>query len=135
MREVAIWPPEVIGTKDRGLRISGGVCVDNGIQDWLCWEANIDRLYSSPMDIGEIRMDTEQSASVTLPGVVEQVIESTHPAVPERAQIAVEGADDLYREIRINNTLKTSDGETVTLKEGDEVKVTVEAPVDAPSEK
>jgi len=79
-------------------------------------------------------MNTEESASVTLPGVVEQVIESTHPAVPERAQIAVEGADDLYREIRINNTLKTSDGETVTLKEGDEVKVTVEAPVDANAE-
>jgi hypothetical protein len=79
-------------------------------------------------------METEQSASVTLPGVVEQMIESKHPAVPERAQIAVEGADDLYREIRINNTLKTSDGETVTLKEGDEVKVTVEAPVDAGAE-
>jgi hypothetical protein len=46
-----------------------------------------------------------------------------HPAVPERAQIAVEGADHLYREIRIENTLKTSDGETVTLEEGDEVKV------------
>ena len=78
-------------------------------------------------------MNTEPSgqASVTLPGVVEQVIESHHPAVPERAQIVVEGADDLYREIRIKNTLKTSDGETVALKEGDEVKVTVEAPVDA----
>jgi hypothetical protein len=70
------------------------------------------------------------TASVTLPGVVEKVIESPHPAVPERAQVAVEGADDLYREIRINNTLKTSDGETVTLKEGDEVKVTVETPID-----
>ena len=83
------------------------------------------------MDIGEIRMNTEQAASVTLPGVVEHVIESNHPAVPERAQIAVQGADDLYREIRITNTLKTSEGETVTLKEGDEVTVTVEAPVDA----
>lgn len=75
-------------------------------------------------------MNPEQ-ATVTLPGVVEQVIESKHPAVPERAQIAIEGAEDLYREIRINNTLKTSDGETVALKEGDEVSVTVAAPVDA----
>jgi hypothetical protein len=76
-------------------------------------------------------MSTEQAATVTLSGVVEQVIESNHPAIPERAQIAVEGADDLYREIRIKNTLKTSDGETVALKEGDEVSVTVAAPVDA----
>lgn len=76
-------------------------------------------------------MNAEQTATVTLPGVVEHVIESNHPAVPERAQISVEGADDLYREIRIKNTLKTGDGETVTLKEGDEVKVTVEAPIDA----
>ena len=63
------------------------------------------------------------------------MIESKHPAVPERAQIAVEGADHLYREIRIENTLKTSDGELVMLKEGDEVKVTVEAPVDETSVK
>lgn len=75
-------------------------------------------------------MNAEKHAKVNLPGVVEKVIESKHPALPERAQIAVEGADDLYREIRINNTLKATDGETVTLKEGDEVKVTVEAPVD-----
>jgi hypothetical protein len=70
------------------------------------------------------------TASVTLPGVVERVIESPHPAVPERAQIAVEGADDLYREIRIDNALKDDKGEIVALKPGDEVNVTVETPVD-----
>jgi hypothetical protein len=65
------------------------------------------------------------TASVTLPGIVERVIESPHPAVPERAQIAVEGADDLYREIRIDSALKADDGQTVVLKEGDQVNVTV----------
>jgi hypothetical protein len=67
---------------------------------------------------------------VTLPCVVEKVIESPHPAVAERAQIVVEGAYDLYREIRIDNPLKADNGETVTLKPGDEVNVTVETPVD-----
>jgi len=65
------------------------------------------------------------TASVTLPGIVERVIESPHPAVPERAQIAVEGADDLYREIRIDSALKADDGQTVVLKEGDQVNVPV----------
>jgi len=77
-------------------------------------------------------MNTESesaTASVTLTGVVERVIESPHPAVPEKAQIAVEGADDLYREIRIDNALKADDGQTVVLKEGEPVNVTVETPV------
>jgi hypothetical protein len=75
------------------------------------------------------------TASVTLPGIVEKVIESPHPSAPERAQIAVEGADDLYREIRIENALKDEKGETVALKPGDEVNVTVQAPVDATTAK
>ena len=40
-----------------------------------------------------------EKPSVTLPGVVEQIIESPHPSIPEKAQIAVEGADHLYQEI------------------------------------
>jgi hypothetical protein len=57
-------------------------------------------------------MSTEKSkASTTLPGKVEKVIESD-PASgePEKAQIAVEGADHLYREIRVPNRLTDSDG-------------------------
>ena len=65
--------------------------------------------------------------STTLPGTVEKIIKSPLPNVPEKAQIAVEGADDLYREIRIENTLTKENGEKVRLKEGAEVEVTVEA--------
>jgi hypothetical protein len=65
--------------------------------------------------------------SSTLPGTVEKIIPSPHPSVPEKAQIAVEGADDLYREIRIENTLTDTNGEEVKLKEGAEVELTVEA--------
>jgi len=68
-----------------------------------------------------------EKPSVTLPGTVEKIIPPTGPGEPEKAQIDVEGADDLYRELRIENTLTTEDGEKVKLKKGAEVDVTVEA--------
>jgi hypothetical protein len=69
---------------------------------------------------------TEKPSS-THAGTVEKIIPSPHPSVPERAQIAVEGADHLYREIRIENTLTDENGEEVKLKPGAEVDVIVEA--------
>lgn len=67
-------------------------------------------------------------ASATLPGTVEKVIQP-HPnsGEPEKAQIAVEGADHLYREIRVPNTLVDENGRKVKLKEGAEVEVKIEA--------
>jgi hypothetical protein len=74
-------------------------------------------------------VSTETSkASTTLPGKVEKVI-TPHPGSgePEKAQIAVEGADHLYREIRVPNTLTDPHGQKVKLKEGAEVEVKIEA--------
>jgi hypothetical protein len=74
-------------------------------------------------------VSTEPSkASTTLPGKVEKVIHP-HPGSgePEKAQIAVEGADHLYREIRVPNTLTDAHGQKVKLKEGAEVEVKIEA--------
>lgn len=74
-------------------------------------------------------MSTEKvKASTTLPGKVEKVINS-HPnsGEPEKAQIAVEGADHLYREIRVPNRLVDGNGHKVKLKEGAEVEVKIEA--------
>ena len=68
-----------------------------------------------------------EKPNVTLPGKVEKIIQSADPAVPQKAQIAVEGADTLYREIRIENTLIDEDGNKVKLKKGAEVDVTIEA--------
>ena len=69
----------------------------------------------------------EDKPSVTLPGKVEKIIPSHHPSQPEKAQIAIEGADDLYREIRIENSLTDEDGNEVRLKKGADVDVIVEA--------
>jgi len=76
-----------------------------------------------------------EKPSVTLPGKVEKIIESPHPDEPEKAQISVEGADALYQEIRIENSLTNHEGEEVELKEGAEVEVTVAAEDDATTPK
>jgi hypothetical protein len=70
-----------------------------------------------------------ETATVTLPGTVERVIKSFDPDKPDKAQIAIEGAEDLYREIRIENTLQDKNGEEVALKPGAEVDVTIAVPV------
>jgi hypothetical protein len=70
----------------------------------------------------------KSKASATLPGKVEKVIPpQPFTGEPEKAQIAVEGADHLYREIRVPNALENEDGEKVKLKEGAEVDVKIEA--------
>jgi hypothetical protein len=76
-----------------------------------------------------------ETASVTLPGTVEKLIKSPDPSEPDKAQIVVEGADELYREIRIDNALQNEKGEEVALKPGADVEVTVEAPADATAPK
>ena len=77
-------------------------------------------------------MSTEPAAAtVTLSGVVESIIKSPHPSLPDKAQIAVEGADELYREIRIDNALENDRGEKVKLKAGATVDVTIEASASA----
>jgi len=79
--------------------------------------------------MGEPLKDDENSekAAVTLSGTVEKIIKPISPAVPEKAQIAVHGAEDLYREIRVENTLQDDAGQPVKLKVGAEVAVTIEA--------
>jgi uncharacterized protein YfaS (alpha-2-macroglobulin family) len=68
-----------------------------------------------------------EKPSATLPGTVEKIIKSPHPSEPEKAQIAVDGADELYKEIRIVNNLVDENGDEVRLKQGAKVEVTVEA--------
>ena len=68
--------------------------------------------------------------AVTLPGVVEKIVKPIAPSEPEKAQIVIEGADDLYKEIRVENALKDGSGEKVRLKKGAQVDVTIEASKD-----
>jgi hypothetical protein len=62
-----------------------------------------------------------------LHGTVQKVIKPFLPTQPEKAQINIEEADELYREIRIENTLTDTNGDQVVLKPGADVDVIVEA--------
>jgi hypothetical protein len=75
--------------------------------------------------------EDDPKATVTLPGTVDKIIPAIKDWKPEQAQITVEGADDLYREIRVENTLQDQAGKAVSLKEGAEVEVTVAADAEA----
>jgi hypothetical protein len=65
--------------------------------------------------------------SAVMSGRVETIIKSPFPNVSDRAEIHVAGADHLYREIRIENSLSNENGQEVSLKLGAQVEVTVEA--------
>jgi hypothetical protein len=83
----------------------------------------------------QAKEDEAKTAAVTLPGTVEKIIPPSFPTDPEKAQVAVDGADHLYREIRVENKLTTDTGTDVRLKPGAHVEVTIEAEREAVTRK
>jgi hypothetical protein len=72
-------------------------------------------------------LEMTDKASVTLPGTVEKVIPSVFPQEAGTVEIKVETAHDLYREVRIENTLTDESGGKASLKLGSPVEVTITA--------
>jgi molybdopterin-binding protein len=70
-----------------------------------------------------------------LQGTVQKIIKPAVPSEPEKAQIDIEGGDDLYREIRIENVVTDENGEKARLKPGVQVDVIVEANSSATTKK
>jgi uncharacterized membrane protein len=68
-----------------------------------------------------------EKPSVTLPGTVEKVIPSLFPEEADTVEIRVDTPEELYREVRIENSLTNESGEKVSLKLGSPVKVTITA--------
>ena len=62
-----------------------------------------------------------------LHGTVQKIIKPINPSEPEKVQIEVDNAEDLYREIRIENEMVDEKGEKARLKPGAEVDITLEA--------
>jgi hypothetical protein len=62
-----------------------------------------------------------------MPGTVDKIIPSPRPSQPEKAQIAVDGADQRHRDLRFENILTDEHGDDVKLKKGAHVEVTVTA--------
>jgi hypothetical protein len=78
--------------------------------------------------IAELKLDPAripEQPSATMPGTVDKIIPSSHPSQSEKAQIAIDGAERGYRDIRIENALTDEHGEDVKLKKGANVDVTV----------
>ena len=78
----------------------------------------------------ELNLDAERvpgRARATLSGTVNKIIASLRTIQPEKAQIAVAGADGRYRDLRIENTLTDGNGNEVSLKKGAHVEVAVTA--------
>ena len=76
----------------------------------------------------------ENDVSVTLPATVEKVLPA-RDAEPEKIQISVDGCDELFSELRVENTLKNESGDSVTLKRGAHIEVTINADSDAVKKK
>ena len=68
-----------------------------------------------------------------LHGTVEKIIKPLAPSQPEKAQIGIDGADDLYREIRVENVVTDESGRKDRLKTGAKVDVIVEADAESTS--
>src|ERR1700719_196203 len=66
--------------------------------------------------IAELNLDTAripEQPSVTMSGTVDKIIPSPRPSQPEKAQIAVDGADRRHRDLRFENTLTDEHGDDV----------------------
>jgi hypothetical protein len=93
-------------------------------------QANEDDAVVKWDDDGRVRLHQpwlKKVSSTTFLGTVEKIIKSPFPGEPEKVQIAVEGADPLYKEVRVENKLTDKNGAEVRLKERAKVEVTVEA--------
>src|ERR1039457_4633407 len=76
--------------------------------------------------IAELNLDIArfpEQPSVVMPGTVDKIIPSLRPSQPEKVQIAVDGADHRYRDLRIENTLTDEHDDDVKLKKGAHVEV------------
>lgn len=76
-----------------------------------------------------------ENPKTTLHGTVEKIIPSRVESQPEQAQISIAGADDLYKELRIENTLTDEGGNEVRLKRGATVEIAIEGEAQAISKK
>jgi hypothetical protein len=66
---------------------------------------------------------------------VDKVSNQFVPTEKDKAEIHIDSAEPLYQEIRIDNELKSADGQTVELKPGADVEVHIEADKAATSKK
>jgi hypothetical protein len=81
----------------------------------------------------EFRLDASVSTRTrpwkTVTAVVSKLLTPAYPTQPERVEISIPEADDLFREIRIANDFSSPDGEVVGLQAGTQLEITFEADI------
>jgi hypothetical protein len=98
-------------------------------------EANVSKEMAKPpmarsARITEVNLDTAripEQPSSTMHWTVDRIISSPRPSQPEKAQIAVDGADHRHWDLGIENTLTDEHSDDMKLKKGANVEVTVTA--------
>jgi hypothetical protein len=74
--------------------------------------------------IAELNLHTAripEQPSTTMLGTVDKLIPAVGASRPEKAQIAIDGPDRRYRDLRIENTLTDEHGDDVKLKKGAQI--------------
>ena len=66
-------------------------------------------------------------ALVTLRGSVEGIVSYVGTQSSDVVQVVIEGAEPLYREIRIRNPFQDANGNVITLQADSEVEITIRA--------
>lgn len=77
----------------------------------------------------------KKKPKTTKHGTVKKIIKSPDPGMSEKAEVEVHEADELYREIRIDNELEDEHGKKVKFKEDAPVDITLEVDKDSTTEK
>ncbi|HEY2121464.1 MAG TPA: hypothetical protein VGH37_19940 [Candidatus Acidoferrum sp.] len=70
--------------------------------------------------------------TINLSGIVQKIIRGMDAEDPGKIQIVVRGAENLYREIRLDNLFHDEEGNFVNLKLGDEVEITIASKTQEP---
>lgn len=63
----------------------------------------------------------------TLSAVVKKILPTGIVPSPEKVEISISEADDLFREVRVENALTHPDGSVVKLKQGTRLDITLQA--------
>lgn len=63
--------------------------------------------------------------AATFMGTVDQIIRNGNKDEVAKVQIIIDGADNLYREVRVPNMFRNMSGSATTLEEGDVVDVVI----------
>ena len=70
----------------------------------------------------DVAASTRTRPSKTVAGRVTKLLKSTYGSQPERVEISIPEADDLFREIRVANSFTALDGEVVPLPTGTKLR-------------